>query len=484
MRVVLEFISDMLDNTFDKVKYSKSDFPDANIWMELLRTEVEKDAMNGSSMGSLEKLIEKRIKELALPMLRYGAQLIADHQEMICPVCGTQLQVEEHERERTVKSVFGDVLIERSYGFCKTCEKPFYPADKTLGLHERATASPRVQEISSLSVLQAPAGQMSEDVRRMTGLDLTPSTLHREARRQGERALRLREKDVELTNTVNGVKELCKRAQSSANDSGYTIVIEIDAWNIRERDNWGMTKELIANGEDTKRWHWVYSGTVFRLDHRGESDSGRSFITERGYVATRKGVDALEKQLYAEALQRGLQNAKSVLVIADGAVWIWNLAENRFKDAIHRVDIFHVSEHLWAVANDLFDKGTPEATKWAKKHISYLKLREKGSLDVITSLCEIRDNLGGLTKKQKKTVEREIGYFNRHKNKMDYKNGRKLKQPIGSGAMESTCAQYQCRFKRTGQFWSLDGDEAFLALQTLHWNKRWHLLFPHDRQKE
>ena len=33
----------------------------------------------------------------------------------------------------------------------------------------------------------------------------------------------------------------------------------------------------------------------------------------------------------------------------------------------------------------------------------------------------------------------------------------------------------------TGQFWSLEGDEAFLALETLHRNERWHLLFPHDR---
>jgi hypothetical protein len=47
---------------------------------------------------------------------------------------------------------------------------------------------------------------------------------------------------------------------------------------------------------------------------------------------------------------------------------------------------------------------------------------------------------------------------------MDYKNAKALGQPLGSGAVESTCSQYQRRFKRTGQFWSLEGDEAFLAL--------------------
>ena len=34
-------------------------------------------------------------------------------------------------------------------------------------------------------------------------------------------------------------------------------------------------------------------------------------ITERGYVATRQGLECFEKQLYAEALQRGLSQAES-----------------------------------------------------------------------------------------------------------------------------------------------------------------------------
>lgn len=44
----------------------------------------------------------------------------------------------------------------------------------------------------------------------------------------------------------------------------------------------------------------------------------------------------------------------------------------------------------------------------------------------------------------------------------------------------STCGQYQCRFKRTGQFWSRDGDEALMCLETFWRNGRWHDLFPHS----
>lgn len=477
----VNFHSDMLTHIADNVNPADPGLPNGNAWMEMLREKVEVAAMNGSDMGALEKLIEQSVKELARPILRYGAQLVAVQQQMRCPECKVELLVEEHHRKRTLNTVFGEIEIKRSYGYCKRCDKRFYPADHTLGLQVHAPASPRVQEICSLAVLRTPAGRAPEDVRRMTGLDIPASTLHREARRQGDRALSLREADVTLSNTLTGVKELSKRAQIP--NSPYTLVIEIDAWNIRERDYWGKTAELRKKGEDPSRWHWVYCGTIFRLDQRGKTASGRAFITERGYVATRQGVDALEKQLYVEALQRGLLNAESVLVLADGAVWIWNLAENRFKDATHRVDVWHATEHIWTIANDLHGAGTPEARQWALTRISWLKRRKDGALDVINYLQEIRSNLDNLTGKQCETLDREIGYFDRHKDRMDYKNGKALDQPLGSGAMESTCSQYQCRFKRTGQFWSLAGDEAFLALQTLHWNERWHWLFPHDKMK-
>jgi dethiobiotin synthetase len=56
---------------------------------------------------------------------------------------------------------------------------------------------------------------------------------------------------------------------------------------------------------------------------------------------------------------------------------------------------------------------------------------------------------------------------------------RRAGETQGSGAIESTCRQYQCRFKRPGQFWSLAGDEGLMCLETFWRNDRWHLLFSH-----
>lgn len=179
-----------------------------------------------------------------------------------------------------------------------------------------------------------------------------------------------------------------------------------------------------------------------------------------------------------------MAEAGTVLVVADGAVWIWNLVDDRFKEAASRVDIWHVREHLWTVARAVFGKNNPEAGQWVRPLLRYLESRKDGAADVRESLRELRSQQAGDAVEPSKILDREIGYFERHKDRMAYKEGKAQGQPIGSGAMESTCAQYQCRFKRTGQFWSTQGDERLLALETLRRNGRWNLLFPHHVARE
>ncbi len=475
-------MSDMLEHIADNVKQSAPALIDAQAWMEAVRQKIEDAVKNNADMGELENLIARELQDMGRSLLAYAVQKRANNEPLQCPDCRRMLNVQKHLRERNVNSQFGPISVSRSYGYCAACKKHLYPSDRALGLQDKATASPRVQEICALMVLESPAGQAEANVRRLTGVKLGQATMHREARRQGERALRLREADEILAASTEGVEKLA--ARSSTPSAPHTLVIEIDAWNIRERDFWGETEKRRVNGDECSRWHWVYTGTVFRLDQRGKSASGRAMITERGYVATRRGLESFEKQIYAEALQRGLLQAKHVLVLADGAVWIWNLADNIFHGATQRVDLWHIHGHLWDIANDLYGQGSEEAKQWVRPLLQHLKKRENGAFDVIENLQQLRGKLSNLTQKQAEHLEKQIEYLKNHQNRMDYKKAVALNQPLGSGAIESTCAQYQCRFKRTGQFWSIEGDETFLALSTLHRNGRWHLLFPHDRQLE
>jgi len=440
--------------------------------------QVKAKGTEDQDMGSLEKAVDRVTREVRRQVLERLTREAAAREEFGCPKCGEMLKVVRHGQERTVDSVFGPVRFERSYGRCPRCGHYCFPADVALGLHGRAPASPRVQEICALMTLQAPVGQAEEDVRRLSGLAISASTLHREARRQGERALTLRQKQEQLTETPEGVAVLAGRAPRLPQHS--TLVIEIDAWNIRERDHWGQTEARRKAGEEPERWHWVYTATVFRLDQRATKASGRQTIADRGYVATRQGLESFKRQLYAEALQRGLLQAQTVLLLGDGAVWIWNLAADTFKGARQRLDLYHAKEHLWTLAGELYGRASPEAEAWVGPYLRWLDQRTDGALDVIQSLEDLQRTLNAFDEKQHKALAREVAYLTEHKDRMDYKQAAKLGQPGGSGAIESTCSQYQRRFKLTGQFWSLAGDEALLALDTLHRNGRWHLLFPHD----
>jgi hypothetical protein len=140
----------------------------------------------------------------------------------------------------------------------------------------------------------------------------------------------------------------------------------------------------------------------------------------------------------------------------------------------------NIAADLWNLAHEVYGSGSAEAREWVRPLLSWLERRKEGALDVISNLEDLKFTLKNITTAQRDAIDREIGYFNEHKNRMDYKTGKALGQPVGSGAIESTCSQYQRRFKLTGPFWSLEGDEAFLALSTLHRNGRWKQLFPYD----
>jgi hypothetical protein len=362
-----------------------------------------------------------------------------------------------------------------------------------LGLAKKATASPYLQEICALLVTKMPSEQAVAVAQRL-GLDLTRCLLHQETHRQGLKAQERRSQSVAQLDTWGQIQELARDTEEPPTQP-FTLVIQIDAWNIRERDNWGQTQALREKNEKLDRWHWVYTGTIFRLDHRGQTAGQRAIISQRGFVSTREGLDSFTAQLHREAIQRGLGQAKQVLIVADGALWIWPLAKNRFPNALQRLDLWHAEEHLWEVAHDLHGRGTPEAVAWVKPLIQ--KIRDDQTPDVIATLAELKPALKAA---EQKKIDEQITYFDHNKDRMKYKDILDARaavkdgtatadqinlanQPLGSGAIESTCRQYQCRFKRTGQFWTTAGDEALMCLETFWRNNRWHELYPHANTK-
>jgi hypothetical protein len=427
------------------------------------------------NLGHLEEELLRGGQEVFRQMLEKAAQQKADAAPPQCPHCQNKLSRLSEGHFTTIQTRFGPIRVQRVRGYCRRCHKWRFAADAVLGLPEEGTQSPAVQEIAALTVSKMPATEAEQLVERLAGVKISAATLGRAARQQGQRAQQQREQLDKKMSTPEGRSQQDRDLQLQLALEPFTLIIELDAWNIRERDDWGQSAVLRGQGQEPSRWHWAYGGTCFRLNQRGKSDAGRPMILSRGYVMTRGGVDALKEQLWAEAMRRGLGRANEVLIVADGAVWIWNLAGDRFPGARQRVDFYHVSQHLWAVAHTLHPEDPAAAQAWIEPLLAKLKADE--SCEVITELEQLQARLEGASAE---VVRKEVGYLRSHRERMDYGTAKDKGEPLGSGAMESTCRQYQCRFKRPGQFWSQIGDEALLCLETFRRNGRWHLLFPHS----
>jgi len=419
------------------------------------------------TLGHLEVQAAHDVQELLRQAIQRGAQAKADATPPTCPVCGQRLSRLCSGHARTFQSRYGEITVARTRGYCKRCRKWRTPADAALGLEESAGYSPAVQDMAALLASKMPVEDASAVLEHLTGVPLPRATLDREAKRQGQRAQRLR--------TTLDQQAATGRKQQELTLEPYQMILQLDAWNIRERDAWGNSAALRRRGQSPERWHWVYTGTCFRLDHRGHTDGGRPVITERGFVATRAGIDGLREQLHAEALRRGLGQAAGALVIADGAVWIWRLAEDRWPAARQRLDFYHAVQHLAAVGRTLFGEDAEQLKAWLKPLVQQLK--NESAVKVIRQLEQVLNALpegpGAVA------VQREVNYLREHQERMDYRAAQRAGEPIGSGPVEATCRQAQCRFKRPGQFWSQAGDEALLCLETFWRNGRWQLLFPH-----
>lgn len=417
------------------------------------------------NLGHLEEALRRPVAEFLRELLQAAAQEKADGCPPDCPLCGRKLK-RLQTLERTVQAMAGEIKVKRQRGWCFTCQEWFIPADQALGL--ASGWSPHLQEMAALFASKMPVAEASAVLERATGIKMPPASMDRAAKRVAEEAKKKRARQDEQAVLGSGLPPGLDKLKRDD-----TLIIMADAWHIRERDDWGRTAGLRRQGKEPERWHWVYVGTVFRLSQRtGKSE--RPVIAERGYVATRQGLPALTAQLHAEALRRGLGKVVRVLLMGDGAAWIWNLAEGRFREAVQRIDLFHVQEHLWAVAREIHPDQPAEARKWVESMKQKLL---KGQAPKVVE--KIEQALAALCTERQEAMQKEARYLKEHSGRMDYDQARQRGEPCGTGSIESTCRQYQCRFKRTGQFWTKPGDDGLLCIDTWWRNKRWSNLFPH-----
>ena len=256
----------------------------------------------------------------------------------------------------------------------------------------------------------------------------------------------------------------------------FSLVIMPDGWMARERgQDWGAS----ARKKNAERvdWREIKSAVIYQLEQRAQSAGGRGLLLEKYVVATPPETSPLDfgKTVQDEAMRRGLARAKVVYLVMDGAVWLWDLAEDRFKNAVKTLDFHHAREHLNAVAEALYGVGSAQAKEWLKERLKHLR-HGKESL-VVHRLEELLESKAKRSKETKKVIAREVNYFQEHRDHIHYRDREKEGSPLGSGAVESLGKQLQRRHRGCGQFWTRPGITHMLGISVMVKNGDLHLLW-------
>ena len=193
------------------------------------------------------------------------------------------------------------------------------------------------------------------------------------------------------------------------------------------------------------------------------------------YVASRSGVADFRHQLAALATQTGIyqdentMETEEVVVIGDGAPWIWNLADEYFPNATEIIDYMHAKKHLYDIAKQAFGEEAPETLEtWVNTTETPLY---NGEISQV--IARIRD-LGKQHPAIGDVIETEVGYFQKHAQRMQYRTFNEKGYQIGSGVIESACKHVVAeRCKLAGMRWSKPGINAILFWRCLLKNNAW-----------
>lgn len=183
-----------------------------------------------------------------------------------------------------------------------------------------------------------------------------------------------------------------------------------------------------------------------------------------GYTAVLGSREAFTPALWALAVQHDLPTAKERAVIGDGALWVWNVAEDVCPDGRQIVDWFHAVHHLAEAATALYpdDKDANTRAQWLRTYKDHLYM---GRVHKIIAALH-----------QRRRADLAL-YFERHQRRMQYLEFREEGFPIGSGTVESGVKQFKQRLTGTGMRWNPRNADRMLTIRAAALSNTFHDLW-------
>jgi len=351
-------------------------------------------------------------------------------------------------RAKTYHTPLGSVEVRRRV--YDTPDGPRVPADEALGLPEDAWL-PEVLELACALGVDSEFANAQALFQRWTGVAACEKTVANQVEASGQR--------------LRAAEEARPAQEIAPRDSALAKVVTFPKAKPRvyvEADG------ILTPMNQKKGFREARVGVVFKESDRWEVSPKRTVIRRKEYVATLDKRGVFGERLFQLFAQTVGMVPHEVIVLGDGAAWIWEMADLYYPDAVQILDFWHVAEYVWEVARA--GLATDKQKEWADEQLDLLKASKWR--DVITNAKSITGGKAEL-KEAQANLER---YLNNNASRIDYATYEAQGYMIGSGVIESSNRRVVARrLKQAGMHWSEYGAEGVMNLRAayLSSSSRW-----------
>ena len=401
-------------------------FSEEELVRELARRHADKTFREGMTLSDMEHAVEDLKHQTGEPSIALMLSRMKPEKPTAkaCPRCGKRTPVKVRDRERTVKSLAGEVTFKRNYHYCDACTFGFYPVDRMLDLPEEGELSSELEKRVLDFAINDVYGQGAARWKLHYRIPISDNLLRRVASRVGARC-----EEADQSHLQEALKPVAAPAE--------VLVAQVD----------GSMLPICG----VESWKEAKVGVVYRHDparSAPEPDSAR-YVAVVGTMANFSPV--LQEALITERIDE----VPMVVWLADGAVCNWNLADQLAPDAVQILDWYHAVLHAMDCGKVLLGEESALLPLWQSRSEQLL-----AAGDVSAFVRELMDCLPEVPARGKRealeAINALVSYYRENAQRMKYRLYRAHGLPIGSGAVESAHRHVlQVRMKRAGQHWSL-----------------------------
>ena len=424
---------------------------------QALWTEADRLLGEGVFEGMDFEAIETAGRRVALEVMgrALAARLNADRTDLagahLSCECGAQARY-AGRRARTFTTALGEMTLQRAWYHCAACGKGCAPRDRALGL-AGTSLSPAVLRMVGVSAARVSFAESSALLRELAGLTVAPKQVERQAAALG------RDIAADEYSTVEPEPV-----------SADTLYLGLDGTGVpvRKTETRGRRGQQPDGSAKTREAKlavvWASAGCDEDNNPLRDPDSVsvNAAIETVACADTDTDLSPFAQRVLRETQRRGFDQAQRRVILGDGALWIWKLADELFPDAVQIVDIFHAKGYLFEAARAIYGVGTDLAGQWGKQRRDEL---DQGRIDgLLAALAE-----------HPACPEADAcsSYITNNRERMHYPHFRAMGLCITTGVVEAGCKHVVAtRFKRGGMRWTVNGANAVMALRCTILNNR------------